>query len=83
MAEVLSQAWLLVPLQIENELIVARTFDYEGEAACEGHMHTFIKAIQAAAASEGQGFAAIKVGFKTFPFKTFRKTPFLLNTVSA
>ena len=47
--------------QQPNEFIVARTFDYEGEAACDGHMHTFIKCIQAAAAADGQGFAAIKV----------------------
>ena len=47
--------------QQERELIVARTFDYEGEAACDGHMRTFLKCIQAAAASDGQGFAAIKV----------------------
>ena len=48
--------------QQERELIVARTFDYEGEAACDAHMQTFLKCIQAAAAAEGQGFAAIKVG---------------------
>ncbi len=47
--------------QQERELIVARTFDYEGEAACDGHMRTFLKCIQAAAAADGQGFAAIKV----------------------
>ena len=47
--------------QEPHDLIVARTFDYEGEAACDGHMHTFLKAIRAAAAQESQGFAAIKV----------------------
>jgi proline dehydrogenase len=45
----------------ENEHIIARTFDYESEAKCDRHMETFMKSIRAAAASEGQGFAAVKV----------------------
>ena len=31
------------------------------QAKCDRHMHTFMKSIRAAAASEGQGFAAVKV----------------------
>ena len=51
---------LALPPQVPQDLIVARTFDYEGEATCERHMSTFLKSIEAAAAAEGQGFAAIK-----------------------
>lgn len=31
------------------------------QAKCDRHMETFMKSIRAAAASEGQGFAAVKV----------------------
>jgi hypothetical protein len=31
------------------------------QAKCDRHMDTFLKSIKAAAASEGQGYAAIKV----------------------
>lgn len=44
-----------------NDVVIARTFDYENEATCDRHMHTFMKSISAAKASEGQGFAAVKV----------------------
>lgn len=40
---------------------MVRTFNYEGEAACDRHMQTFLTSIKAAAAAEGQGFVAIKV----------------------
>ena len=45
----------------EHSTVVARTFDYADEAKCDSHMHIFLESIAAAAQSEGQGFAAIKV----------------------
>jgi hypothetical protein len=48
-------------LSICLQAIIARTFDYESEAKCDAHLKTFLQSIRAAAASEGQGFAAIKV----------------------
>lgn len=58
-----------------NDVVIARTFDYENEATCDRHMHTFMKSISAAKASEGQGFAAVKV--------TALGQPKLLERVSA
>ena len=40
---------------------VVRTYVYEGEDLCDRRMSVFRKSIEAAALSEGQGFAAIKV----------------------
>ncbi|CAK0740844.1 hypothetical protein CVIRNUC_001281 [Coccomyxa viridis] len=45
----------------EHSTVVARTFDYADEAKCDSHMHIFLESIAAAAQSEGQGFAAIKL----------------------
>lgn len=61
--------------EIQNEAIIARTFDYESEAKCDAHLKTFLQSIRAAAASEGQGFAAIKI--------TALGQPKLLERVSA
>mmetsp|Transcript_5093 Transcript_5093/g.14616 ORF Transcript_5093/g.14616 Transcript_5093/m.14616 type:complete len:636 (-) Transcript_5093:748-2655(-) len=47
--------------ELENEAIIARTFDYESEAKCDAHLKTFMESIKAAASAEGQGFAAVKV----------------------
>lgn len=64
---ILDEPWIPGPklrnvhVQEPQDLIVARTFNYEGEAACDRHMQTFLTAIKAAAAAEGQGFVAIKV----------------------
>jgi proline dehydrogenase len=55
--------------------VIARTFDYGSEAACDGHMNIFLKSIEAAADAPGQGFAAIKV--------TALGNPKLLERVSA
>ena len=44
-----------------SQAIIARTFDYESEATCDAHLKTFMESIKAAASSEGQGFAAVKV----------------------
>lgn len=44
-----------------HDTVVARTFDYESEAKCEQHTSTFLRNIQAAGDSPGQGFAAVKV----------------------
>ena len=44
-----------------NDLVVARTFDYENEAKCEQHTGTFLRNIKAASDAPGQGFAAVKV----------------------
>ncbi len=41
--------------------VVARTYDYNTEAACDRHTSIFLRSIAAAAQGEGQGFAAIKV----------------------
>lgn len=40
---------------------MARTYSYSGEALCDQRMAVFRRAIDAAAAVDGQGFAAIKV----------------------
>ena len=40
--------------------VVARTFNYETERACDAHLATFLHSIEAAGAAPGQGFAAIK-----------------------
>ncbi|KAK9815561.1 hypothetical protein WJX72_005858 [[Myrmecia] bisecta] len=44
-----------------NDTVVARTYDYNTEAACDRHMRIFLRSIEAAADAPGQGFAAIKV----------------------
>lgn len=44
-----------------SQAIIARTFDYESEAKCDSHLKTFMESIKAAANSQGQGFAAVKV----------------------
>lgn len=41
--------------------VVARTYSYEDEAACDRRMGSFLKSIEAAQAADGRGFAAIKV----------------------
>lgn len=41
--------------------VVARTYSYEGEEACERHLQAFLAAIDTAATLPGQGFAAIKL----------------------
>lgn len=43
--------------------VVARTYDYATEEACDKHRDIFLRSIMAAADAPGQGFAAIKVGF--------------------
>lgn len=45
----------------QHNSVVARTFDYANEANCDSHLGIFLQSIAAAAQSEGQGFAAIKV----------------------
>lgn len=42
--------------------MVVRTYSYAGEALADSRMGVFLKAIEAASAAQGQGFAAIKVG---------------------
>ncbi|KDD76966.1 Proline dehydrogenase [Helicosporidium sp. ATCC 50920] len=44
-----------------NEMVVVRTYAYEGEALCDKRMGIFLKSIEASASADGQGFAAIKV----------------------
>ena len=46
-----------------HDTVVARTFDYNTEAKCDAHTATFLQSIAAAAEADGQGFAAVKVGF--------------------
>lgn len=41
--------------------VVARTYRYEDEAACDQRMDHFLRSIEAAKTSDRQGFAAIKV----------------------
>lgn len=55
--------------------VVARTYDYSSEKKCDKHLSIFLKAIDAAARAEGQGFAAIKV--------TGLGNPLLLERVSS
>ena len=45
----------------EHGTVVARTYDYETEEACDRHKEIFLRSIMAAADAPGQGFAAIKV----------------------
>jgi proline dehydrogenase len=47
----------------EVQDVVARTYEYEGEATCDQRTDIFLKAISAAAVSgsDGKGFAAIKL----------------------
>ena len=45
----------------EHGDVVARTYDYETESACDRHKDIFLRSIMAAADAPGQGFAAIKV----------------------
>ncbi|KAK9799009.1 hypothetical protein WJX73_003308 [Symbiochloris irregularis] len=45
----------------ETGSVVARTYDYETEEACDKHRDIFLRSIMAAADAPGQGFAAIKV----------------------
>ena len=42
--------------------VVARTYEYSGERACDGRMSVFLKSIEAAHSAEGQGFAGVSVG---------------------
>lgn len=42
--------------------VVARTYDYSGEATCDAHVDHFLHAVDMAAQAPGQGFAAVKVG---------------------
>ena len=44
-----------------HDQVVARTYAYETERACEAHLGTFLRSIEAAGQAPGQGFAAIKV----------------------
>lgn len=44
-----------------HDTVVARTYDYDTEAACDRHTSIFLRSIAAAADGRGQGFAAIKV----------------------
>jgi hypothetical protein len=46
--------------RLPSGAVVARTYTYAGEAQCDRHMSVFLKAIDAAHAVDGQGFAAIK-----------------------
>lgn len=57
------------------QAIIARTFDYESEAKCDAHLKTFLRSIKAAAASEGQGFAAIKVPCHNRDFISLAEAP--------
>jgi hypothetical protein len=43
-----------------HDTVVARTYDYDTEAACDRHTSIFLRSIDAAAQGRGQGFAAIK-----------------------
>lgn len=43
-----------------HDTVVARTYDYNTEAACDRHTGVFLRSIAAAADGAGQGFAAIK-----------------------
>jgi proline dehydrogenase len=44
-----------------RDTIVARTYNYDTEAACDSHTRVFLQSIAAAAQGQGQGFAAVKV----------------------
>lgn len=43
------------------DTVVARTYKYEDEAACDRRLEAFLKSIEAARSMDGQGFTAIKV----------------------
>ncbi|BDA48708.1 Proline dehydrogenase 1, mitochondrial [Coccomyxa sp. Obi] len=58
-----------------HDTVVARTYDYDTEAACDRHTSIFLRSIDAAAQGQGQGFAAIKL--------TALGNPKLLERVSA
>ena len=45
----------------EHGSVLARTYDYETEAACDHRKDIFLRSIKAAGDAPGQGFAAIKV----------------------
>jgi hypothetical protein len=46
----------------QHNTVVARTYNYDTEDACDRHLKIFLHSIEAAAKAPGQGFAAIKVG---------------------
>ena len=54
----------------EHGRVVARTYDYETESACDRHRDIFMRSINAAADAPGQGFAAIKVRSSSCPAHT-------------
>lgn len=60
-----------------HDQVVARTYAYETERACEAHLGTFLHSIEAAGQSPGQGFAAIKVRSCCGPLL---KTPLTAST---
>ncbi len=43
-----------------HDQVVARTYCYDTEKACDAHLGTFLRSIEAAGKAPGQGFAAIK-----------------------
>ena len=48
-------------LSTDNYEVIARTYDYESEKACENNMVICFRALEAAKTLPGRGFAAIKV----------------------
>lgn len=50
-----------LPLTMPHSMVTVRTYPYAGEDLADRRMSVFLKSIEAAAAAEGQGFAAIKV----------------------
>lgn len=44
-----------------GDQVVARVYNYEGEELCDRRMDVFLKAIDAASTTNGQGFVAIKM----------------------
>ena len=56
-----------------HDQVVARTYAYETERACEAHLGTFLHSIEAAGQAPGQGFAAIKVRLCCGPLLNMQK----------